>query len=325
MDVLLSRSALSSALSGAAADAFSTVTLYPLDSIKVLMQADSKLSLREVLHLTFGDYPLDVYRGITPKIVQGVQQKFQYFYVDVFLRELYKRKVGSKPSVGVELLIGYISALQGLLTTLPLEVTNTRVITSKKRPASDGSGRMLKPGFVETFLDQLKHEGVGSFYKTIVASAILCINPAIAYTAFEYIKARVLAWRGSGSETLGTLDAFVVGIVSKAIATTLTFPLIRAKVVMSVWKKKQEELAKQLGLKEQSPGLAQAQQPPGMLETMRLIVRDDGVGGLFVGIEPTLTKSVLYAALMLATKERIYGAVKGVVMGPQPVKVALKK
>ena len=90
-------------------------------------------------------------------------------------------------------------------------------------------------------------------------------------------------------------------------------------------KKKQEELAKQLGLKEQSPGLAQAQQPPGMLETMRLIVRDDGVGGLFVGIEPTLTKSVLYAALMLATKERIYGAVKGVVMGPQPVKVALKK
>jgi adenine nucleotide transporter 17 len=322
MDVLLSRSALSSALSGAAADAFSTVTLYPLDSIKVLMQADSKLSLKEVLQLTFGEYPLDVYRGITPKIVQGVQQKFQYFYVDVFLRELYKRKTGSKPPVGVELLIGYVSALQGLLTTLPLEVTNTRVITSKKRPAADGSGRMLKPGFVETFLDQLKHEGVGSFYKTIVASAILCINPAIAYTAFEYIKARVLTWRGSGAETLGTLDAFVVGIVSKAIATTLTFPLIRAKVVMSVWKKKQEELAKHRGQK--SADLA-SQQPPGMLETMRLIVRDDGVGGLFVGIEPTLTKSVLYAALMLATKERIYGAVKTMVMGPQPVKVALKK
>jgi hypothetical protein len=54
-------------------------------------------------------------------------------------------------------------------------------------------------------------------------------------------------------------------------------------------------------------------------------VRDDGVGGLFVGIEPTLTKSVLYAALMLATKERIYGAVKATVMGPQPVKVALKE
>jgi len=213
MDLLTSREALSNALSGAAADAFSTVVLFPLDKIKILMQADSTLSIKEALEKVL-ENPV---HGVESKLISSVQQKFQYFYVYILLKEFYKRRSG-KPGVLADLFIGYVSALQGLITTLPLEVTSTRIITDAK---ADGKNH----SFWATFMHQYETEGMASFYKTVGASAVLCLNPAITYVIFEELKVRILANRKISSDVLSTLEALVVGIIAKSVATVLTFPV----------------------------------------------------------------------------------------------------
>lgn len=82
-----------------------------------------------------------------------------------------------------------------------------------------------------------KEDGVAAFYRGLAASVLLCVNPAIYNTVFDQLKARLLARiqaRSGGRRVvaLSTLQAFALGVIAKAIATLLTYPYIRAKMVM---------------------------------------------------------------------------------------------
>ncbi|CAM9836439.1 unnamed protein product [Ectocarpus sp. 4 AP-2014] len=98
--------------------------------------------------------------------------------------------------------------------------------------------------------------GLGRFWRGFAPSLILTCNPAINYTAFDILKALWLRRRdaaadaaGAGSSTtagasaagtsgagaegfLNPLEAFVVAAAAKSLATLVTYPLIRAKVVL---------------------------------------------------------------------------------------------
>ncbi|CAM9147566.1 unnamed protein product [Ectocarpus sp. 12 AP-2014] len=98
--------------------------------------------------------------------------------------------------------------------------------------------------------------GLGRFWRGFAPSLILTCNPAINYTAFDILKALWLRRRDAaaaaagavssttaGSSAAGTsgggtegflnpLEAFVVAAAAKSLATLVTYPLIRAKVVL---------------------------------------------------------------------------------------------
>ncbi|CAM9318698.1 unnamed protein product [Choristocarpus tenellus] len=113
--------------------------------------------------------------------------------------------------------------------------------------------------------------GLARFWCGLVPSLILTCNPAINYTAFDILKSLWIARRskrpvihenwvpksrmkGSGARVgagagerpdpigrptgsveevyLGALEAFFLAAVAKAVATLLTYPLIRAKVIL---------------------------------------------------------------------------------------------
>ena len=85
--------------------------------------------------------------------------------------------------------------------------------------------------------NRYKEDGVAAFYRGLAASVLLCVNPAIYNTVFDQLKARLLARieaRSGGRRVvaLSTVQAFVLGVIAKAIATLLTYPYIRAKMVM---------------------------------------------------------------------------------------------
>ena len=72
---------------------------------------------------------------------------------------------------------------------------------------------------------------------------MLVVNPAINFAAFDRLKllynrgfkggkGRKLTANEAANMSLGPLEAFFIGAASKAIATSITFPLIRAKVLM---------------------------------------------------------------------------------------------
>lgn len=128
-------------------------------------------------------------------------------------------------------------------------------------------------------------------YKGIQAYTVLCLKPALQYTVFEQVKATVVANRNV--KVLGAAEAFVLGMIARAISTVCMFPYLRAKVVLQATGRK-ISIPKLLSEMAQQPG---------------------GIANWFQGLGPELTRGVLSAALMLMIKEQIGQVVQSALSG----------
>merc|ERR1719277_1791505 len=79
----------------------------------------------------------------------------------------------------------------------------------------------------------VQREGVSGLFKGFWYNILLCINPAIQNTAFDRMKDAILALK-KGSLT--PFEAFALGAVAKAIATMVTYPLVRLKTILQAGK-----------------------------------------------------------------------------------------
>lgn len=271
---MFSQASFAAAVSGALSDGVSATILFPLDVIKIRAQVDPKVTWQSIVQ---EEGVLGLYKGVEDKWIVSPQQKLQYFYMETAMLTMFSQWAGRKPSIAEHLLIGYLSALQGTLTTIPLDVTFTRRRVQKKVPGQ------APLSFVEMFTDTVNKHGFASFYQGWAVNAVLCTNPAITFVCFERLREAWLHARGKHS--LNALEAFVVGALSKAIATYLTFPMIRAKAIVNTWK--------------------QGTTPPSLIEIMQDVYDKEGIPGLFVGIYPQLTKGVLNSAIMLMIKDTL--------------------
>jgi adenine nucleotide transporter 17 len=118
-----------------------------------------------------------------------------------------------------------------------------------------------------------------ALWKGLSSSLILVSNPIIQFVIYEQLKKTLsidknLAWHD--------LIIFLIGALSKMISTLCTYPItvIRTKQHISVQKSKWSKIVKN-------------------------IIKNEGVKGLFKGIEPKLVQTVLNSALLLMLFERI--------------------
>jgi adenine nucleotide transporter 17 len=79
--------------------------------------------------------------------------------------------------------------------------------------------KQKKSGTVKTIMKIIKDDGIKSFWQGVFPALILVINPIIQYTTYEQIKARL-----EKMKKLGNLDFFLLGAISKLIATGSTYP-----------------------------------------------------------------------------------------------------
>jgi hypothetical protein len=131
-------------------------------------------------------------------------------------------------------------AIAGSATTIvsnPIWVISTRqTVRARSSPqASKAAGPSSKPappvkklGFIQTIQHILKTDGVTAFWKGLGPSLILVINPILQYTAFERLRSMAL----DGKKKRGVLpklndfEVFLLGALSKLLATGLTYPQI---------------------------------------------------------------------------------------------------
>lgn len=150
-------------------------------------------------------------------------------------------------------------------------------------------------------------DGIRGMYKGIQAYTILCLKPAIQYTVFEQVKRIMLIRKRLGAaasggrsrsetETLTTMEAFILGMIARTIATIATFPYLRAKVVLQSQKNKNGASGNGNETGSDKPNI------PSMIAKMYL---SGGLGECFQGLGPELTRGVFSAALMLTMKEKI--------------------
>lgn len=160
-------------------------------------------------------------------------------------------------------------------------------------------------------------------YSGVQAFVVLCLKPAIQYTVFEKVKAVILASKTTATKTLTAIEAFLLGMVARTVATIIVFPYTRAKVMLqssssdekpdipAMLKKIYEEEVRNCDALSVSTPLP----TPPISNMARVARRSQGVGGVFQGIGPELTRGVLSAALMLTVKEKIRGRVERIVKG----------
>ncbi|KAJ3067681.1 hypothetical protein HDU98_009117 [Podochytrium sp. JEL0797] len=187
---------------------------------------------------------------------------------------------------------GAIAGAATSLITNPIWVVNMRQ-TVQKKSTTDPTKKPLT--VLQTVQKIFKEEGITGFWKGIMPALILVINPIIQYTVFERLKDMMQARRtAKGGGLLTGFDFFLLGAVSKLCATSITYPYIVVKARMQV---KQSD-----DKKERYNSVAD-----GIMK----IVENEGVAGLYKGIEAKLVQSVLASAFTFAFKEELFNAAVG--------------
>ncbi|KAL4115401.1 hypothetical protein PRIC2_013563 [Phytophthora ramorum] len=271
----------------------STSILYPLDTLKTRIQSGASLlpedeegedkatpkKNKQVALIK------SLYQGIQYKAAESSTSKFLYFYAYTMLAQMVAPKDGKPIGTLTDLGIGYLSELLHLPITMPMELVGTRMQTSSE------SG-----GILQILRSIIKENGVGGLYKGLGAYFVLCLQPTIQYTVFERLKGMYLRKFKQASQSLGALEAFMLGALARSIATLALFPYIRAKVLMQANKKKKTAVA---DAKQGEP------KKETIASTLQRVYTEEGPLALYRGLGPELTRGALSSALMLMIKEKI--------------------
>ena len=156
-----------------------------------------------------------------------------------------------------------------------------------------------------------------SLWNGLLPALLLCTNPAIQYTMFENLKSALLQHRSSqqhqAKNRLTMAEAFVSGLISKFFATIMTYPLIRAKVLLMVSSPDvfEDDNCSRVG-SNGSNGFANSSNekrtnkyPRSLPLLLISIFRNDGIRGMYRGCSVQLLHTIMKSALMLMIRERI--------------------
>ncbi|KAJ4722400.1 peroxisomal adenine nucleotide carrier 1-like [Melia azedarach] len=288
---------LSEATSGAIGALVSTTILYPLDTCKTKYQAEVRAqhqqkyrNISDVFWEAIATRQvLSLYQGLGTKNLQSFISQFIYFYGYSFFKRLYLEKSG-KNTIGTRanLLVAAAAGACTVVLTQPLDTASSRMQTSEFGKSKGLWKSLSESTWSEAF------DGLG-------ISLLLTSNPSIQYTVFDQLKQRLLKRRlkrETGSEAspvaLSAFSAFVLGALSKCVATFLTYPAIRCKVMIQAAESDEE-------------GINQAPQKKQKTVTGALcsIWKKEGPLGFYKGLQAQILKTVLSSALLLMIKEKI--------------------
>ncbi|RAL52489.1 unnamed protein product [Cuscuta campestris] len=297
------------ATSGAIGAIVSTTILYPLDTCKTKYQAElqshgqrkyRKISDVLLEALSTGRV-LSLYQGLGTKNLHSFISQFVYFYGYSYFKQLYLDRSGVR-SIGTKanLIIAAAAGACTAIVTQPLDTASMRMQTS-----AFGKSKSLWETLTEGSLSEA-FDGLG-------ISLLLTSNPAIQYTVFDQLKQHLLkdqqhtstGKKGSSPVVLSAFSAFLLGALSKTIATVITFPAIRCKVMIQVADMNGEGGDKKSKSKPRKT----------LLGVAGSILRNEGILGFFKGLQAQILKTVLSSALLLMIKEKISAKTWVLVLG----------
>lgn len=285
------------AVAGATGAVLANAMVYPLDIVKTRLQVQVRSSKTGGIPLTTNDQhyssTLDairkiiddegisgLYSGLSGSLLGVASTNFAYFYWYSVVRQAYTKWAASAhnpPSTAVELGLGAIAGALAQAFTIPVAVITTRQQT---QPKGD------KKGILETGREVINSEdGWTGLWRGLRASLVLVVNPSITYGA--YSRLRELLYPGKIS--LRPSEAFLLGALSKSLATIATQPLIVAKV----------------GLQSRPPPARAGKPFKSFQEVLAYIVENEGYSGLYKGVGPQLLKGLLVQGFLMMAKERV--------------------
>mmetsp|Transcript_39014 Transcript_39014/g.90429 ORF Transcript_39014/g.90429 Transcript_39014/m.90429 type:complete len:334 (+) Transcript_39014:34-1035(+) len=291
--------ALVQAVAGASGGVFASFVLMPLEVVKTriqISQSGPPSAMDTAQHILHREGLGGLFCGVSTKCAETGSKNFIYFYIYDALNVLAKRR--TRLTAAAKLVLGFAAGVGCSVLTMPLEVLATRL-----QAGGSSAGEVLSA--------ILAADGLAGLFKGFWFNIALCINPAIQNTCFDKLKAALLRLkRREKRPALTPLQAFMLGALAKAVATVVTFPLVRLKTMLQAGK--QPALPTEGGR-----ALEHSASTPEMLRALSFRAEKEPVeqtplqrlAQLYRGLGSALWKSVLQAALLYMTKNQVEGVV----------------
>ncbi|WOO80927.1 Peroxisomal membrane protein PMP47B [Vanrija pseudolonga] len=305
------------ALAGAVGGSVSMALTYPLVNLSTRAAVTTKkedLSIGQALVKTVKEQGIGgLYSGLGSSLF-GISLTNAAAYEET-RAWLIKRRTGpsanSALTTGEGIVAGLIAGSFCTIVTNP--IWTVQAYQSTRAVASADGEKKSGPSAVESFKAIIKADGVKGLWRGIGPALILVINPVIQYTTFERMVSALLTWRakrapaGSKSGPLGRSaltdwDLFVLGALSKLIATGSSYPILVVKSRLQ----------------------AATHKYSSSLKAIVQILKTEGISGLYAGLGPKLLQSALTAAFLFVAQRRIYEAVKSFVNAAASKRAAVR-
>ncbi|RDW65297.1 putative peroxisomal adenine nucleotide transporter 1 [Coleophoma crateriformis] len=232
--------ALGHALAGSTGTAISNLAIYPLDLIVTRLQVQRTLRKESKIPHS-GEYKgifdalVKIYdEGGIPELYTGVVQDTGKSIVDSFLFFLFYNYIrtnriqqnGSKLPMLEEFTVGAVAGACSKFFTTPI----SNIVTRKQTASLIASRSDIKkptPSVLDIAQQIQDEKGIQGFWSGYSASLVLTLNPSLTFFLYELFK-RTLIPR-SRRDDPGARVTFLMAAVSKAIASTVTYPFALAK------------------------------------------------------------------------------------------------
>ncbi|DAA77436.1 TPA_exp: Uncharacterized protein A8136_6696 [Trichophyton benhamiae CBS 112371] len=276
------------ALAGAGGGILSMILTYPLITLSTRAQVESKRAdsstIEAIRHIIKREGIRGLYSGLESAVFGISVTNFVYYYWYEWTRAAFEKaaaragRASKKLTTAESMIAGALAGSATVMITNPIWVVNTRM--TAQRSSTEGGDKKAKTT-IETLKDLLRQEGPAALFAGVLPALILVINPILQYTFFEQLK-NIVERRRKMTAT----DAFYLGALGKLLATSITYPYITVKSRMHVANKE--------GPKE------------SLNDKFKKIIKEEGWAGLYKGIGPKVSQSVLTAAFLFAFKDVLY-------------------
>ncbi|KAG9839004.1 hypothetical protein KCU98_g9909, partial [Aureobasidium melanogenum] len=341
--------ALGHAVAGSAGTALSHIILYPLDLVITRLQVQQQLkqpgeapsAAREAddaEYTSLADAAQKIYthegglqafwNGCAADTAKSIIDSFLFFLAYTAFRQRQQKKLGTKSlPVFNELSVGIAAGALSKFVTTPIQQIVTRkqtaaLIAARDKTSTVPPGMASKLSVKDIFLQIRSERGLGGFWAGYSASLILTLNPALTFLLQNLLKRTVLP--RSQRDKPGPKALFLIAALSKAIASTVTYPFSLAKSRAQVSRPMAEDTQRTSPSYLEKPDLSsdskitakskkvlrlvfwQQIQQLAIIRSLVNIYNTEGVKGLYSGLDAEVVKGFLGHGLSMVLKERIH-------------------
>ena len=291
--------ALSSACCGAIGAVVALSITYPLAILKTRLQAQRNASeksagvLRDInkpytgsidclKRIVVEEGAFKLYAGLRYALFKAFITNFIfYFFHGLFQKFIRNRSIQNGKTINAfwSMIHGIIAGIGVQLCVLPVDMIVTRIQIDREKPPKGLFGIVY--GICR------EKGGVLNFWRGLMPGLWLCINPGITSATRNIFQEDV------DKSSYNTSGNFVVGLISKATASVITYPYTVCKVRMQTCGVYKNNDAKKQGLEQN-----EEEEPLSFRETIKLVYDENGVIGFYNGLLPQLVNAVLKEGIL---------------------------
>lgn len=253
------------------------------------------------------------YNGVLPETVKGVGDSFLFFLAYTYIGQRRRTALGSsRLSALDEIGVGMLAGAFSKFFTSPVQNVVTRMQIAAMVASRDPTASTSPELSVKDVALQIQHEkGLQGFWSGYSASLILTVNPSITFL-FHKLLLRLLIPRDRRSDP-GARVTFLVAAISKALASTITYPFSLAKTRAQVSSQKPSERSGPTSETDRAEDAsktrtARARQRT-VFSTILRIAETEGVGALYQGLGAEVMKGFFSHGITMLMKDRLHATI----------------